>query len=95
MVGSYQNVKLTLSVPNERRFTLKTTKMEDDLNILKVEYLSNDWLDLMQILNLRVPNLSLQKPLREDDPNGIRPQKLNVDYLSNHWVNLIKILDKG
>ena len=26
--------------------------MEDDLKIVKVEYLSNHWLDLRQILNL-------------------------------------------
>jgi hypothetical protein len=28
------------------------TPMEDDLKIINVEYLSNYWLDLIQILNL-------------------------------------------
>jgi hypothetical protein len=29
------------------------TIMEDDIEILNVEYLNNHWLDLIQILNLR------------------------------------------
>ena len=41
--------------------------MEDDLKILKVEYLSNHWSDLIQ-------NQSVQKHLIEDDPNRRVPQ---------------------
>jgi hypothetical protein len=35
-----------------RSLKVKTTPMEDDLKILNIEYLSNHWLDLNQILNL-------------------------------------------
>ena len=53
--------------------------MEDDLKILKVEYLSNHWLDLPQILNLSsVYQNKIKKawneegPLMEDDLNNIK-----------------------
>jgi hypothetical protein len=36
---------------NRHRLKLKMTSMEDDLS-LKMDFLSNHWLDLFQILNL-------------------------------------------
>ena len=58
-MGSYSNLKLKLLGLNQRvhKCQMKMTsnvrrpKMEDDLTILKVEYLSNHWWDLPQILN--------------------------------------------
>ena len=42
--------------------------MEDDLKILKVEYLSNHWLDLPQILNWSLGDQTkIQNTLNEDD----------------------------
>ena len=42
--------------------------MEDDLKILKVEYLSNHWLDLPQILNLSSGDQTkIKNALNEDD----------------------------
>ena len=55
--------------------------MEDDLKILKVEYLTNHWLDFPQILNL-----SLWWPPIEDD---LKISK--VEYLSKHWLDLHQI----
>ena len=54
LVGSYPNFKLKLrgSIQTVKSLKLKMTPMEDDLKILNVEYLSNHWLDLIQILNL-------------------------------------------
>ena len=70
--------------------------MEDDLTILKVEYLSNCWLDLPQILNweygdqTKIDNvLKWRQPPMEDDLNIFQ-----VEYLSiNHWLDLPQILD--
>ena len=41
--------------------------MEDDLKILKVEYLSNHWLDRTQILNLDLTKPYCTNPLHEDN----------------------------
>ena len=42
--------------------------MEDDLNILKVEYLSNHWSDFPQILNLSLGDQTkIKNPKKEDD----------------------------
>jgi hypothetical protein len=48
--------------------------MEDDLKILKTEYISNHWSDLSQILNLSLGNqtkikycLKWRQPPMEDD----------------------------
>ena len=59
LVGSYSNLKLKLIGLSQRvqRCQMKMTsngrrpKMEDDLKIWKVEYLSNHWPDLAQIWN--------------------------------------------
>ena len=54
LIGSSSNFKLKLRGPNQNLKCLKWRRppMEDDLKILKVEYLSNHWSDLPQILNL-------------------------------------------
>ena len=69
--------------------------MEDNLKILKVEYLSNHWSDLIQILNLDLGNQSKvfkyfkwRRPLMEDDL-----KILKVEYLRNHLLDPTQILD--
>ena len=72
---------------NRRRLS-----MEDDLKILKVEYLSNHWPDLSQILNLSIGNWTKktclkgrQLPMEED------PKILKVEYLRNHVLDFLQI----
>ena len=62
--------------------------MEDDLKILKVEYLNNRLLDLTQILNLDLGDQSKvfkyfkwRRPPMEDLKKSI------VEYLSNHSMD--------
>ena len=69
--------------------------MEDDHIISKVEYLSNHWLDLSQILNLSLGDqteskncLKWRRPTMEDDL-----KILEVEYLSNYWLDLSQILN--
>ena len=62
--------------------------MEDDLKILKVEYLSNHWSDLPQILNLSLGDqtqkcLKLRPHPMEDDL-----KILKIEYISNHCLFL-------
>ena len=54
MIGSSSNIKHKLMGPNQNQKCLKwrQPQMEDDHKIIKVEYLSNHWSDLPQILNL-------------------------------------------
>ena len=66
--------------------------MEDDLKILKVEYLSNPFLDHNQILNLSLDYHTLFykalkwiQPPREDNL-----KILKVEYLSNHLLITLK-----
>ena len=55
LIGSSSNFKIKLKGPNQNKFGLKfemkPALMEDDLKILKVEYLSNHSSDPPQILN--------------------------------------------
>ena len=53
-MGFFPNFKLKLRGPNQNKKYSKRRRppMEDDLKILKVEYLSNHRWDLPQILNL-------------------------------------------
>ena len=74
--------------------------MEDDLKILKVEYLSNHWSDFPQILNLSSGDQTkIKNTQNEDDLNGRRPPMennlriLKLEYLSNHWSDFPEILD--
>ena len=69
--------------------------MEDDIKILKVEYLSNHLLDHTQILNLYLDDqtifykyLKWRRPPMEDDL-----KILKVEYLSNHSSDPPQILN--
>ena len=66
--------------------------MEDDLKILKVEYLSNHWLDLTRIWNLRLGDqtklykcVKWRQPRIEDDL-----KILKMVYLSNHQSKVFR-----
>ena len=56
--------------------------MEDNLKTLKVNYLSNNWLDLPQILNWSSEDQTkIQNALNEDDLRWnmtLKYQKLNI-----------------
>jgi hypothetical protein len=64
LIGSFSNLKHKFRGPNQNKKCLKWGQppMEDDLKILTVEYLSNRWSDLPQILNL-----GLGDPIQIDD----------------------------
>ena len=69
--------------------------MEDDLKILKWEYLSNHLLEHNQILNLSLDDQTIfyksfkwRWPPMEDNP-----KILKVEYLSNHLLDHTKILN--
>jgi hypothetical protein len=71
--------------------------MEDDLKILKVEYISYHLLDHSQILNLSLDNqttfykfLKLSWPPMEDDL-----KILKVEYLCNHLLDHTQILNSS
>ena len=71
----------------------------------KFKYLSNQWSDLSQILNVGLydhAKLSLcSKCLPDDDfkwkmtSNGRLPKIAKFEYLSNHWSDLSQILNLG
>ena len=52
IIESYSNFKLKLRWPNQIFQKGRRPPKEGDLKILKVEYLSNHWSDLPQVLNL-------------------------------------------
>ena len=67
--------------------------MEDDLNILKLEYLNNHWSDVIQIWNLNFGDQSKgskyfkwRQTLTEDDL-----KTLKLEYLSNNWLDFTQI----
>ena len=67
--------------------------MEDNLAILKVEYLSNHLLDPTQILNLSLDDQTIlfklfkwRRPPMEDDL-----KILKVEYISNHLLDPTQI----
>ena len=71
------------------------TSKQDDLKILKVEYLSNVLLDHTQILNLSFHDQTVfcksfrwRRPPMEDDL-----KILKIKYLSNHLQNPTQILN--
>ena len=68
--------------------------MEDDLKILKVEYLSNHLLDHTQILNFRFDDqIIFYKSLKGRWPSMEDDLKiLKVEYLSNHLWDHTQIL---
>ena len=68
--------------------------MEDNLKILKAEYLSNYWSDFPEILNLssggqQQKNTQKKRQLLMEDDLKI----LKLGYLSNHWLDFPKILN--
>ena len=63
--------------------------MEDDLKILKVEYLSNHLSDLPQILNLSWGNQTKLDIVWNEDKLTI----IKVEYISFHWSYLPQILN--
>ena len=74
--------------------------MEDNPKIFIVEYLSNQWSDLAQILNLSLyDQTKVEKYIKWRWPrmkmtlNGKQPQILIVEYLSNQWSDLPQILN--
>ena len=69
--------------------------MEEDLKILKVEYLSKHWPDSPQILNLSLGDQTKIKNAWNEDDHKIEddPKVLKVQYLSNHWSDLPQILN--
>ena len=72
--------------------------MEEDLKILKVEYLSNHWLDFSQISNLSLGDQTkIKNAWNKDDLQWKMTSKeddlkiLKVEYLSNHWSDFTQI----
>ena len=67
--------------------------MEDDLKILKVEYLSNLLLDLTQILNLSLDDQTIfYKSLKWRQPQMENDLKIvNWEHLRNDLLDLIQI----
>ena len=69
--------------------------IEDDLKIVKVEYLSNHLLDTTKILNLNLgeqtifyKSLKRRRPTMKDDL-----KILKVEYISNHLLDHTQILN--
>ena len=64
--------------------------IEDNLQILKIEYLSNHWSDLPQFVYIRLGD---QTKIKNCLTWRLTPMKdnlkiLTVEYLSNHWSDL-------
>ena len=83
------------NLPRKTTFLGRQPSLEDELQILKVEYLSNHWSDLIQILNFDFCDQSevfkyfiWRQPPTEDDL-----KILKVEYLNNHCSDLIQILN--
>ena len=73
--------------------------MEDDLIILKVEYLSNHWSNLPKTVNLSSRDKPKKKMKMKENSEEIKNawkeddlQILKVEYLSNHWSDLLQFL---
>ena len=68
--------------------------MEEELKILKVEYLRNHSLDQTQILNLGLDDQTIfYNSLKERWPPMEEDLKLlKVEYLNNRWLDLPQIL---
>jgi hypothetical protein len=68
--------------------------MEDDLKILKVQYLNNHLLDLPQLLNIRLRTISkLKITVNEESLSMEDDLKIwKGEYASNHWLDLPETL---
>ena len=87
LIGSSSNFKLKLRGPNQNLKLLKwwPPPLEDNLRILKVEYISDQILDLPQILNLTRTGkcLKWRRPPIEDEL-----KLLKVGYVRNYRVDI-------
>ena len=84
---------------NLKEDDINISKVEDDLHLLKLEYLSNHWKDLPRILDLSYGDRTAieycfkgMRPLMEDDIKISKLEDdlniLKLEYLSNHWKDL-------
>ena len=84
------------NVSNEDDFQWKWTSDGILPQISKVKYLSNNWSDLPQILNLSLcDQTELNKCFNWRQPSSLTEDDLKilkVKYLSNHWSDLTQIL---
>ena len=61
----------------QKKFKWREHQMEDDLKMLKVEYLRNHWSDLPQILNLSLGNhINIRQIEMKTSSDGRRPQNI-------------------
>ena len=73
-------------------------RLEDNLKILKGEYLSNHWLDLLQISNLSLEdqtkiNIVLEFEMKTTSDRPLMDDDLEIlkrEYLSNNWSGLLQ-----
>ena len=80
-------LKIRGSNQNKRGLKLRQPPMEDDLNILKVECLSNHWLDLPQILTEAQVTKPKQKLLEmKTISHGRRPQNILI------WISQKRLI---
>ena len=88
LIGVSSNFKLKLGRPNQNKKSLnwKQLPMEDDLKILKNEYISNHWSDFCQILNISLGDQpKLTKWLKGRWPSMKENLKiLKAEYRSNY-----------
>ena len=96
-IRSYSNFKLQLKWPNYvvQILLMKTTSNEDDLKILKVEYLNHRLLDNAQMFNLSLYDKTIycksfkwRRPPMEDDL-----KILKVEYISNRLLDPTQIFN--
>ena len=100
LIRSSSNFKLKLIELNQNHKCLRGRgpPMEEDLKILKDEYLRNHWPDLPQIWNLSSGDQTKIKikAWKEEDHRGRVEEDLKilkVEYLSKHWSDLSQILN--
>ena len=76
LIGFSSNLKLKLRGPNQNQKYSKQRRhpMDEDIKILKVEYLSNNCSNFPQILNLG-NQTKITNAGKEDDHRGKKTQK--------------------
>ena len=96
LIGSFSIFKLKLWGLNwkQKLFEMKMTSIGRQPENLKVEYLSNYWFHLSQILNLslgaQTESKSCMKLRRIQLEDDLKIPK--VEYHSKHWLDLTQIL---
>ena len=87
LIGSSPNLKYKLMEPcqSRKRFQWRRPTMEDDLKLGKFEYLSSQWLDFPQILNISSwEQTKVKKDFNEDylqckmTSKGSWPQNIKI-----------------